>query len=322
MYDNQGRLAESGPPVYTVFTPTFNRRETLPRVYDSLLHQTYKSFEWIIVDDGSTDSTGDLIPAWLATAPFRIRYYYQENKGTHVATNFAVTVAEDEHFLIFDSDDRFTPDALDVLHREWLSIPAEKRREYKGTTCRCLNPATEKIVGNPLPYSPLDTDSIELRFRYRVRGEMVGSTLTEIMRRHPFPVFDEEAKFCPESIVWFDIAREFKERVLDVGIRYYYRDRANALTGKSVNRAGANYHLWRYYLNDCSDYARYSPDMFAKALVGMSRDGFTVSKPLPEMVNDLNSVVMRTLFVVFLPAGYLLSRLKQIQLSVRRRRAA
>jgi glycosyltransferase involved in cell wall biosynthesis len=316
MYDNKGRLAESGPPTYTVFTPTFNRRETLPHVFDSLLHQTYKSFEWIIVDDGSTDSTGDLIPAWLKTAPFRIRYYYQENRGAHVATNFAVTVAKGEHFVIFDSDDRFTSNALDVLQREWVSIPAEKRSEYKGITCRCIDPVTEKMVGSPLPYSPFDTNSIELRFRHRIKGEMVGSTLTEIMRRHPFPVFDEQARFCPESIVWFDIAREYKERIVDVGIRYYYRDRANALTGMNVNRAGANYHLWKYYLNDCSDYARYSPDMFAKALVGMSRDGFTVSKRLPEMLNDLDSVVMRALFVALWPAGYVLSRMRRAKPSV------
>jgi len=309
MFDNSDRLAESGPPVFTVFTPTFNRHKTLPYVFESLMHQTFKSFEWIIVDDGSTDSTRTLVPDWLSTAPFRIRYFYQENKGKHVATNLAVVVAEGEHCLCFDSDDRFTPNALEVLNKEWLSIRPEKRKEYKGITCRCFDPVTGKIVGSPLPCSPFDTDSIELRLRYRVKGEMCGSTHTEIMRSHPSPVLDEDMKFYPESIIWFDIAREYKQRMIEVGIRYYYQDQANALTGKNVDRAGANYYLWRYYLNDCFDYARYSPEVFAKAFVGMSRDGFTVSRPINGMVIDLNSFVKRALFIVFLPAGYVLSRL-------------
>ena len=73
--------ASTKPPQFTVFTPTYNRAHTITRVYDSLVAQTYRDFEWIVIDDGSTDATKLLIKKWQDTARIFIRYYYQENSG-------------------------------------------------------------------------------------------------------------------------------------------------------------------------------------------------------------------------------------------------
>lgn len=71
----------------TVFTPTYNRENTLSRVFDSLKSQTYRDFEWIIVDDGSTDNTKAVVEKFMQAASFEIKYYYQKNSGKHVAIN-------------------------------------------------------------------------------------------------------------------------------------------------------------------------------------------------------------------------------------------
>src|SRR5260370_1372771 len=90
--------------VFTVFTPTFNRCSTLPRVYESLRHQTLRDFEWLIVDDGSTDGTGELVEEWQTESDFPIRYIYQENQGKPVAFNRGVQEAQADLFLTFVSN--------------------------------------------------------------------------------------------------------------------------------------------------------------------------------------------------------------------------
>src|SRR4030095_5896345 len=95
--------------VFTVSTQTYNRRDRLPRVYESLNAQTFRDFEWLIVDDGSTDGTEEFIKAWQSSADFRIRYFYQPNLGKHVGFNRSVVEAQGELLLSFDSDDSCVP---------------------------------------------------------------------------------------------------------------------------------------------------------------------------------------------------------------------
>ena len=90
---------QSIAPKFTVFTPTYNRDETLARVFSSLCAQTFIDFEWLIVDDGSTDNTAALVNSWRGNSPFAIRYYYQENKHKKVAFNLAVRNAAGLLFL-------------------------------------------------------------------------------------------------------------------------------------------------------------------------------------------------------------------------------
>jgi len=106
-------------PVYTVFTPTFNRAHTLHRVFDSLVAQTYRDFEWIVIDDGSTDDTQSLIKLWQQQADFPIHYHYQVNSGKHIAYNYAVKLAHGELFLVIDSDDGFVVNALESMLYWW-----------------------------------------------------------------------------------------------------------------------------------------------------------------------------------------------------------
>ena len=150
----RGRRAETQMQqmrhVFTVFTATFNRARVLHRVYDSLRAQTFRDFEWLVVDDGSTDGTGALVAAWRAEADFPIRYRYQENRGKHVACNRAVAEARGRFFLTLDSDDACVPQALARLNRHWEEIPEREQPGFSAVTVLCMDVAG-RIVGDRFP---------------------------------------------------------------------------------------------------------------------------------------------------------------------------
>ena len=91
----------------TIFTPTYNRAKFLPRAFEALKRQTLKDFLWMIIDDGSTDNTEDVINEFKKKSKFPIRYIKQSNNGKHIAFNRAVEVAQGEFFATVDSDDDF-----------------------------------------------------------------------------------------------------------------------------------------------------------------------------------------------------------------------
>src|SRR5689334_13163243 len=95
----------------TVFTPTFDRRDLLARVHQSLRAQTFRDFEWLIVDDGSSDGTAAAAGAWEAASDFPIRYIRQPHAGKHRAYNLAIREARGRLFAVLDSDDTITPRA-------------------------------------------------------------------------------------------------------------------------------------------------------------------------------------------------------------------
>lgn len=198
---------------FTVFTPTFNRAGTLHKVYDSLRAQTFKDFEWLIVDDGSTDNTKGLIEKWQSEAEFPIRYIYQENRGKHVAFNRGVKEAKGELFLTFDSDDACVPEALREFKYYWDNIPSEKREDFSGVTALCQD-ERGNVIGNEFPSVVVDDSPIIMNFKHNVYGDKWGFHRTEILRRCPFPEIVGE-KFIPEGIVWNRIALKYKVRFIN-----------------------------------------------------------------------------------------------------------
>src|SRR5579883_1323984 len=110
---------------FTVLTPTYNRVGYLGRVYESLCAQTFRDFEWIIVDDGSTDGTQELVSSWKPFFP--IRYTWKPNGGKHTAVNVGVAMAAGEFTLILDSDDHCIPHTLERLDYHWKQISNPER---------------------------------------------------------------------------------------------------------------------------------------------------------------------------------------------------
>lgn len=194
----------------TVFTSTYNRRQTLERLYQSLCGQTSFEFEWLVVDDGSTDDTRDFIES-LRPVNFRIRYRYQEHGGKHRAINRGSRLAKGEWFFIVDSDDYITPHAIETLNKYLTGI--EGNAVFCGVTALKID-LNGNIIESPCTYTILDTDFISYRTKYKMAGDRAEVIRTSIMRDFPFPEIEGE-KFCTEAVVWNRIAQRYLSRYIN-----------------------------------------------------------------------------------------------------------
>ena len=155
-------------PTLTIFTPTYNRKHTLIRTFQSLQKQTCKDFEWLIVDDGSKDNTAELVERWKHEAEgFQIRYIYKENGGMHTAHNVAYAAINTELNVCIDSDDAMPENAVQMILEFW------KKHKAKGIGgIVALDSDFEgKIIGNELPAGVEKASTEKLASYYHITGD-------------------------------------------------------------------------------------------------------------------------------------------------------
>lgn len=210
----------------TVFTPVYNRENTLKRLYDSLRQQTCKDFEWLIVNDGSTDGSEYTIKKFVSTEQtFSINYFYKENGGKHRAINYALDKAQGDLFFIVDSDDWLADDAIETILKYYSSI--EDNALFAGVAGNRVD-ANGKISGKTFAGEFLDATSLE-RSKYGIAGEKSEVFKTEVLRKYKFPEFDGE-KFMSEAVVWNHMAHDgLKLRWFNHPI-YYWEYQKEGLT--------------------------------------------------------------------------------------------
>ena len=201
-------------PFITILTPAYNRASLLPRLFDSLLRQTNKDFEWIVVDDGSTDDTREVVANLKEKCggAFPMGYVYKANGGKHMAINIGAERARGELLFIADSDDLLTDDALETVANSWHDISDDK--SFAGIAGLDIAMDTREVIGSGLPQEHIDCNAIDIRYRHHVTGDMKEVFRTEVLREFPFPEFAGE-RFCPEQLVWFRMARRYRLRYIN-----------------------------------------------------------------------------------------------------------
>ncbi len=192
---------------FTVFTPTYNRGYIIENLYRSLQRQTYKNFEWVVIDDGSSDNTEELFRKWtMEENDFKITYQKTENGGKHRAINRGLKIAKGELFFIADSDDYLTDNALEISDKVEKSIPEKEKKNFAGVCGRDGFSPAEPVGTSFHGKEYLDITSLE-RKKHKIEGDKKEIFYTEVLRKYPFPEFEGE-KFLTENIVWSRIAHD------------------------------------------------------------------------------------------------------------------
>lgn len=201
----------------TVFTPTYNRGDLLNNAFDSLCKQSCKDFEWLIVDDGSSDNTEQVVQKYIDENRIPVRYFKKPNGGKHTAINLGVQKAHGSLFWILDSDDSLPVHAVETL----ISYYDKMHESGACGICGYMAHHNGAIIGTPLINKPCTVSSLQMRYDMGISGDMMEVFSTKVLNEFPFPEIAGE-RFCPEVLVWYRIACKYKLLLIPEII--YYRD--------------------------------------------------------------------------------------------------
>jgi glycosyltransferase involved in cell wall biosynthesis len=264
-------------PFVTIFTPTYNRAAHLALLYACIKSQSFTSFEWIIVDDGSDDATAEVVNKFISESEVNITYQYQQNSGKHIAINNGIKLAAGELFFIVDSDDLLPEDSLSIIHNHWHRLLMDGDVQRFAGLCGLRAAKNGHVIGGNVDYSVLDASVLEYRYRKGYVGDKAEVYRTDVLRAYPFPSIEGE-KFCTEALVWNRIGqsyqlRFFNERIytceyLPGGLsarsfhlrktspRYaslYYAELINTCELSYYQRIRAMVNFWRFALYNSKD---------------------------------------------------------------------
>lgn len=189
-------MKSEGELLVTIVTPTYNRRIYLKRLYSSLCRQTNKGFIWYVIDDGSSDGSGQYIEEITDKAPFPIVYLYKNNGGKHTALNIAFKTAKTKLIFIVDGDDVILEDAIETIYKDYHKI------EF-GNICGIVYKKGFDI-NTPIGvffHSEGFANYNKMRYVDNVRGDHAEVWKTEFLSKYAFPEFEGE-KFISEGYVW------------------------------------------------------------------------------------------------------------------------
>lgn len=224
----------------TVFTPAYNRAHTLPRTYESLCRQDCKDFVWLVVDDGSSDNTADLVRSWQKQENgFEIRYLYQENGGMHTAHNAAYEVIDTELNVCIDSDDCLADGAVKKILDKWCSV---KDLGYAGIIGLDAD-LDGKLIGKGFPDGLTET-TLTGYYAAGGSGDKKLVYRTDVIKQYPpYPVFDGE-KYVALAYKYRLIDQDYKLAVLD-----------EVLCNVEYQPDGSSHTMWKQYLKNPRGFA-------------------------------------------------------------------
>ena len=198
----------------TIFTPTYNRAHTLPRLYNSLKAQTVKNFIWLIVDDGSEDDTNSLIKNWIKENEIKIEYVKQENCGKSMAHNKGVELTRTELFTCVDSDDFLITTAVEDIIIFWdnrANLNVVGILAYKGlANGNSLTAMENKHIQSTTLKNAYST--------FGLKGDSMLIFRTDIVSKYQFPNYQGE-KFVPEAFL-YDLVDQDGELLILPNILY------------------------------------------------------------------------------------------------------
>ncbi|MBB3185990.1 glycosyltransferase family A protein [Microbacter margulisiae] len=299
---------------HTIFTPTFNRITTLPRLYESIKAQTYKNFSWLIIDDGSTDNTQELVQKWIEENVISIQYIYKENGGKHTALQLALECIESKYIEMIDSDDMFTSTAMETFEMAWKNIEMKGLEDQIAQVKMFSMYESGQLVGYgdfllPQQIDHLDGTWHELVLKHNCHRELVDSTnvskLKQCINISKYNWKQEYLRFISEFILWSAIGRTYKTRIINNIGRIYYMDGSNSiLRGRKETRHYINDMVNNmYFVDENIDYFFYNPLYFIKFIIKYIIAGFIVKESIHSQWKIIRSKKFKVLYIIsFFPA--------------------
>lgn len=222
----------------TVFTPAYNRVHTIGRTYKSLCEQTCDDFEWLVVDDGSTDNTRELVEGWIKENIIPIRYIYQQNQGMHGAHNTAYENIHTELNICIDSDDYMPDEAVEKIVGFWKGLTEEQRHRYAGIVGLDVDDKHKRVIGCAFPKNLKET-TLSAFYNNGGTGDKKLVYRTDIVNKYPrYPIFEGE-RYVGLAVLYTMIEQNYKLLVLN-----------EPLVIVEYQLDGSSFNMYRQYWNN------------------------------------------------------------------------
>ena len=289
----------------SVLTPTYNRAHVLNRVYQSLLRQTVRNFEWVVVDDGSADETPTLLERWQGEADFLVTWYrYSNNRGKSAAVNSGGRLVSGDYTVILDSDDAFLDDAMETIEHYRNKLDIDSTLSAYAMVFRCVDDLGN-LVGKPFPFvEPKLISTSEAVYRLGIHSDMCMVFKTETLKMEPFLELTK-SEHGPEIITHSRMVKQFKAFYIDFPIRrYFLNDSIERLTdgfSSTTKWPRGNYLNFLCMLNEDINYFIDCPRVFLKAARGVAVLGFHLGRSPWHQFRDLTNAKARLLWTAQLP---------------------
>lgn len=231
-------------PYFTICIPAYNRANTILRTLDSIDNQEFSDYEVIVVDDGSSDLTAEVVSAFIKNCKFpdKIQYLKKTNGGKHTALNLGIEKAKGTFFMILDSDDWLAENALNILHSYCERIICDDN--FSGVMGRCMDSQAGLMLGKTFDTTSFISSYFEFHFVMKDTADSCECNKTSILKKYRFPE-DKNTKFVPEAWMFDQIGVHYK-LLLCNDILEYKEYQENGISNdneyKIKNKVGFLYH--------------------------------------------------------------------------------
>ncbi len=292
------------PYTFTVFTPTYNAEKTLERIHKSLLNQTFKDFEWLIINDGSTDNSHEIITTIIESSPLNINYVHKI-KNQHKMAGFmeSIKLAKGKFLLTFDADDECVAEALRIFNDEYISIPSDLKPKVSSITGLCID-QRGNMIGQHYPFDPYYSDTFKSHALDHISGEKWGFTKTNVLKGIAYEDEFVNSGYMHEGIIWNLLAKEgFITKYINKVVRIYHLDIQDSISSapKTNNALGAviqNIVNFNWFFKD---YFFKSPVSFLKNLYFLLKSSAYLDFKLNNYLAALDSIVVKFFFMLLWP---------------------
>jgi glycosyltransferase involved in cell wall biosynthesis len=299
----------------TVLTTTYNSDKTLQRVYACLNEQSDMEFEWIVVDDGSTDSTKELVEQWKSEAPFRICYHLQANKGIPSARNQGYSMASGDYCFTLDADDEISANAIEVMKRRVSQVEALANAHDIGVIEFLCVDQNGNMVGPDFPNEGQPYRLKDIFYKNKIKSERIKLAKKEVYTNFRYKENPPRRSSSANELFWFPIGDKWMFIGFNDRLRIYHRNvdgQMSARIRKSFFKyAESNLDIVeRAFLNDFHNYAKHDSKRFASYAATIIALKLHLKESCWAYLSKL-SVSQKMFFLCCAPIGYLRLKWRQ-----------